>query len=306
MKISSEIISTNLLLLEKAKEDFPLLVNYENSHDISEMYDIKKEAIDFGLGLYIEFIEFIKNMKSKDQEIFYRRKIKNSEFQKILCNNAVDEDAIKSFKSKAAKSFESLINSEKWEILSGNGYKKRSLQKKFYRRWTDNFSGSEAIISNFIIQNQLEIKDEFLNRICKWYWMELPKLDFTIQNEINQTKKLISYLISKLDDSGIDFRRLNFTHLTSQLNDEIKKKILTIDNEEKIKLISNDTILSGFTYGKFYMVLNKQLYASEVGGGSLLMVNVKNDMENKVWVKYSYFETVSNLRNSALDYLLNN
>jgi len=301
MKLSSEIISTNLLLLEKAKTDFPLLVNYENCTDYNEKSSIKQEIQEFGLGLYIEFIDFIKEMESKGQEVFYRRKIKNPEFQEILSKHAYDEDAKKSFKSKAAKSFESLMNSDKWEDLAGN----RSNYRRRRRRWTNNFSGSEAIVSNFIIQNELEVKDEFKYRLCKWYYMNIPQVDFTVQNEINKTKDLISFMVSKMSDSGIDFRRLNFTHLTSQLNDEIRKKILTIDSDEKIRLIPNDVVPIGFTPGKFYTVFGKQLSTEEAGGGNILMVNVRNDADKSVWVKYRYFETVTNLRDTALDFLLN-
>lgn len=301
MKLTSEIISTNLNLLEKAKKDFPLLVSYENCTDYSDKAKLRQEGFEFGLVLYLEFIDFIKEMTSKEQEIFYRRKIKNPEFQDILAKQANDEDAKKSFKSKAAKSFEALMNSDKWEDFSGY----RSNYRRKRRRWSNNFSGSEAIASNYIIQNELEIKDEYINRVCRWYRMKLPQVDFTVQNEINKTKDLISYMVEKMGDSGIDFRRLNFTHLTSQLSDEIGRKILTIDTDEKIKLIANDFVPEGFTPGNLYNVIAKQLSTEDVGGGNILMVNVRNDMDKSVWVKYRYFETVSNLRDSALDFLLN-
>jgi hypothetical protein len=301
MKLTSEIISTNLNLLEKSKKDFPLLVSYENCTDYSDKAKLRQEGLEFGLVLYLEFIDFIKEMTSKEQEIFYRRKIKNPEFQDILAKQANDEDARKSFKSKAAKSFEALMNSDKWEDFSGY----RSNYRRKRRRWSNNFSGSEAIASNYIIQNELEIKDEYINRVCRWYRMKLPQVDFTVQNEINKTKDLISYMVEKMGDSGIDFRRLNFTHLTSQLSDEIRRKILTIDTDEKIKLIANDFVPEGFTPGNLYNVIAKQLSTEDAGGGNILMVNVRNDMDKSVWVKYRYFETVSNLRDSALDFLLN-
>ena len=287
--------------MEKAKKDFPLLVSYENCTDYSDKAKLRQEGFEFGLVLYLEFIDFIKEMTSKEQEIFYRRKIKNPEFQDILAKQANDEDAKKSFKSKAAKSFEALMNSDKWEDFSGY----RSNYRRKRRRWSNNFSGSEAIASNYIIQNELEIKDEYINRVCRWYRMKLPQVDFTVQNEINKTKDLISYMVEKMGDSGIDFRRLNFTHLTSQLSDEIGRKILTIDTDEKIKLIANDFVPEGFTPGNLYNVIAKQLSTEDVGGGNILMVNVRNDMDKSVWVKYRYFETVSNLRDSALDFLLN-
>ena len=287
--------------MEKAKKDFPLLVSYENCTDYSDKAKLRQEGLEFGLVLYLEFIDFIKQMTSKEQEIFYRRKIKNPEFQYILAKQANDEDARKSFKSKAVKSFEALMNSDKWEDFSGY----RSNYRRKRRRWSNNFSGSEAIASNYIIQNELEIKDEYIDRVCRWYRMKLPQVDFTVQNEINKTKDLISYMVEKMGDSGIDFRRLNFTHLTSQLSDEIRRKILTIDTDEKIKLIANDFVPEGFTPGNLYNVIAKQLSTEDAGGGNILMVNVRNDMDKSVWVKYRYFETVSNLRDSALDFLLN-
>jgi len=256
---------------------------------------LKDECLSYGLKPYIEFIDFIIDSKLTGQEIFYRKKIKNKEFQDVLVANAIDEDAKKSFKSKSKKSFEVLVNSKKWEVFTANV----SNRRRTSRRYNNNLRRSDAIISNYIIQNQIEVKDENSFRVNKYYLNQIPVPDLTIKNEINRTKEIIDFIINKLSESGTDFRKVNYDHLTKTLNNELKNRMLTIEPGEKIKCVEISPDSMGLTLNKVYDVLSKHI---DYG---VLKVIINNDNNQSKSYNYRLFETVTNLRNSVLDELLN-
>jgi len=306
MKLTSEIISVNLDRLEKAQKEFPILSEYQKTLELKngpslDQYltnltrTLKDECLSYGLKPYIEFIDFIVDSKLTGQEIFYRKKIKNKEFQDVLVANAIDEDAKKSFKSKSKKSFEVLVNSKKWEVFTANFTNRRRTS----RRYNNNLRRSDAIISNYIIQNQIEVKDENSFRVNKYYLNQIPVPDLTIKNEINRTKEIIDFIINKLSESGTDFRKVNYDHLTKTLNNELKNRMLTIEPGEKIKCVEISPDSTGLTLNKVYDVISKHI---DYG---VLKVIINNDNNQSKSYNYRLFETVTNLRNSALDELLN-
>lgn len=306
MKLTSEIISVNLERLEKAQKEFPILSEYQkilelkNGESLDQYLNnltktLKDECLSYGLKPYIEFIDFIIDSKLTGQEIFYRKKIKNKEFQDVLVANAIDEDAKKSFKSKSKKSFEVLVNSKKWEVFTANVTNRRRIS----RRYNNNLRRSDAIISNYIIQNQIEVKDENSFRVNKYYLNQIPVPDLTIKNEINRTKEIIDFIINKLSESGTDFRKVNYDHLTKTLNNELKNRMLTIEPGEKIKCVEISPDSMGLTLNKVYDVLSKHI---DYG---VLKVIINNDNNQSKSYNYRLFETVTNLRNSVLDELLN-
>jgi hypothetical protein len=306
MKLTSEVISINLDRLEKAQKEFPILSEYQKTLELKngaslDQYltnltrTLKDECLSYGLKPYIEFIDFIVDSKLTGQEIFYRKKIKNKEFQDVLVANAIDEDAKKSFKSKSKKSFEVLVNSKKWEVFTANVTNRRRTS----RRYNNNLRRSDAIISNYIIQNQIEVKDENSFRVNKYYLNQIPVPDLTIKNEINRTKEIIDFIINKLSESGTDFRKVNYDHLTKTLNNELKNRMLTIEPGEKIKCVEISPDSTGLTLNKVYDVLSKNI---DYG---VLKVIINNDNNQSKSYNYRLFETVTNLRNSALDELLN-
>jgi hypothetical protein len=306
MKLTSEVISVNLDRLEKAQKEFTILSEYQKTLELKngpslDQYltnltrTLKDECLSYGLKPYIEFIDFIVDSKLTGQEIFYRKKIKNKEFQDVLVSNAIDEDAKKSFKSKSKKSFEVLVNSKKWEVFTANVTNRR----RSSRRYNNNLRRSDAIISNYIIQNQIEVKDENSSRVNRYYLNQIPVPDLTIKNEINRTKEIIDFIINKLSESGTDFRKVNYDHLTKTLNNELKNRMLTIEPGEKIKCVEISPDSTGLTLNKVYDVLSKNI---DYG---VLKVIINNDNNQSKSYNYRLFETVTNLRNSALDELLN-
>lgn len=290
MVLKSEVIQLNLEKLEKAKRDFTILNDYANSNDDQKLKNIWAEARPYGLISYLSFIDFIRYANKNDQQPFYSKKIKISEFKETLVKCAIDPSVKKILKSKGKTSFAKLINSPRWEFYSGNKRKRGGV------RCQDNFIFSSAIIANFCIQNEIDIQEP--NRISEYYTRILSDIDVSLKKEIDLTIDIIDFMIDNLSKSGYDFRRLNVDHISKFITDEFRKKLLSIESGEAVKMIEETDYYGGLTLGKTYKVLDK-----EINSGRLNVV-LENDVQLRRSYPYRIFETISNLRNSALDDLL--
>ena len=291
MIIKSEIIQNNLDRLEQAKKDFSLLNDYASTDDHNILKHLWDEGRSYGFLSYMNFIDFIRHCGKLNQEVFYKNKIKIPEFKEVMIKNATDVKVKSLLKSKGKVSFQKFINSPKWDLYSG------TRRRRGGYRYHDNFVSSAAIIANFCIQNEIEIEDQ--SRICEYYRNNLADLDPSLKKELEMTNDLLGYMINSFSNSDYDFRKLNIDHITKFMGEELKKKLLNIDKGESVKLIENADYYGGITLGKVYEVKDKELHSGR------LQVVIDNDNGYRRSYPYRLFETVSNLRNSALDDLLN-
>jgi hypothetical protein len=314
MKITSEIIQLNLIKLEKAFQLFPILIEYKNLTDKKNglihtglMYspaynqtedslrNVRDEAKTYKLNIYLDFIDFILNTKRFDQEVFYKKKIKNLDLQNILIKFSIDEDAKKVFRNKTKASFQKFINSPRWLTLSGENYTRRSK-----KRFNDNMYRSSAMIANYCIQNEIEIDNENIGRVKNWYTKLLSDPDLSISKEVERTKSIIDFVIEKLNEGESDFRKVNLDHLSLTLKNELRKRILSLQNGDRIKCINViSENLDELTLNKVYEVVS-----SSLDNGSL-KVEIKNDCNKNKFYYFRDFETISVLRDSFIDELLN-
>ena len=290
MILKSEVIQLNLSKLEQAKQDFTILNDYANTDDSQILRKLWDDARPYGLMSYLNFIDFIRYATKNNQQIFYTKKIHLSEFKEILVKGAIDPSVKKILKSKGKISFAKLINSPKWEFYSGNKRKRGGV------RCQDNFLFSSAMIANFCIQNEIDIQET--SRISEFYTRILPDIDVSLKREIDLTVDIIDFMIDNLSKSGYDFRRLNVEHISKFITDEFRKKLLSIESGEAVKMIEETDYYGGLTIGQTYKVLDK-----EISSGRLNVV-IENDVKLRRSYPYRIFETITNLRNSALDDLL--
>lgn len=290
MIIKSEIIQNNLDRLEQSKKDFSLLNDYASTDDHIVLKHLWDEGRAYGLLSYMNFIDFIRHTKKLNQEVFYKTKIKIPHFKEILIQNATDPTVKKVLKSKGKVSFAKFINSPKWELYSGHRRRRGGV------RYNDNFVASAAIIANFCIQNEIEVED--YTRICEYYRTNLSDLDPSLKKELQLTKNMIDYMVESLSESNYDFRRLNVEHISKFITEELKKKLISIEKGESVKLIEDADYYGSLTLGKVYEVIDKEITSGR------LQVIIKNDLDFSRSYPYRLFETVSNLRNSVLDDLL--
>lgn len=290
MIIKSEIIQVNLDRLEKAKKDFSVLEDYASTNNDVVLRHLWDEGRAYGLLSYMNFIDFIKNSNKLGQEIFYSKKIKIKDFQDALVKYATDDTVKKILKSKNKATFTKLINSPRWDLYSGN------ISRRGRVRYHDNFTPATAIIANFCIQNEIDVLDQ--SRISEHYRKLLPEIDLTLKKELELTKDLLDYMVKSFSNSDSDFKRLNVDHVTKFMGEELKKKLLNIERGESVKLMEDASYYGGLTLGKVYDVKDKEIHSGR------LNVIIENDGGYKRSYPYRLFETVSNLRNSALDDLL--
>lgn len=313
MKVTSEIIQHNLLTLEQAMKVFPVLKDYSEAASVKtklwiksllgdeywknedRMRVLRDEIRTYKLNVYLDFIDFIEDCKKNNQEVFYRNKIKNTELQRILILNAIDEDAKNCFKSKTKATFTKFINSKKWDLLSGNSRSYRTRTK----RYSDNLSKSSAIIANYCIQNEIDLKDENLGRIKHWFTKQLPEPDLSISIEIERTSSIIEFIVSKLSQNESDFRKINIDYLTTSIKNELSKRILSLNKLEKIRCIElTQEQSSELTKDKIYEVKDTRIESG------VLKVEISNDKGNNKFYFYRNFETVSNLRDNFINSIL--
>jgi hypothetical protein len=314
MKLTSEIIQLNLIKLEKSIKLFPILEEYKNLNQKKNDFiangilytaaynqnedlirNVRDEARTYKLHIYLDFIDFILNTQRFEQEVFYKKKIKNLDLQNILLKFSIDEDAKKVFRNKTKASFQKFINSPRWLTLSGENPNRRGK-----KRYGDNLFRSSAIIANYCIQNEIEIDDRNIGRVKNWYTKLLSDPDLSISKEVQRTKSIIDFVVEKLSEGDSDFRKVNLEHLSLTLKNELRKRILSIQNGDRVKCISvNSENLEELTLNNVYEVLS-----SSLDGGSL-KIEIKNDFAKNKFYYFRDFETISVLRDSFIDDILN-
>lgn len=290
MKITSEIIQNNLEKLELLKNEFKILSDYEKETDNIKLSQLYSQGRVYGLTNYMVFIDFIRNTKQQGQQVFYSKKITIKDFKETLVSKATDLKVKSILKSKGKKSFEKFINSTRWDLYSGNKRRRGGY------RYNDNFVYSTAIIANFCIQNELEIEDH--SRISEWYTKNILDIDNSVKKEIDLTNQVIDFMFSSLESQNYDFRRINVENLKYFLSNEIERRMKEISEGESVKLIDSVDYYSALSPNKIYNVISKDISSGR------LTVSIKNDLGFTRSYPYRIFETITNLRNSALDELL--
>jgi hypothetical protein len=292
MKLTSEIIQNNLDKLELMKKEFKILDDYEKESNQDRLSSLYSEGRNYGLSNYMMFIDFIRQAEKLNQQVFYNKKIKLKEFQDVIVDNAIDTSVKNLLKSKGRVSFTKLINSQRWELYSGN------VRRRGGVRYHDNFVSSAAIIANFCIQNEIEVLN--LSRISEWYKTPLQAIDLSIKKEIELTNDLVGFMFDSLSKQNYDFRKINVENISKFIYIEIKRKMTEIESGESVKLVEGADYYSALSFGKVYTVKSKDINSGR------LNVTIENDLGFNRSYPYRIFETVTNLRNSALDELLNN
>lgn len=293
MKITSEIILSNLDKLESARKRYKILDDYYIEKDNEKLKRLYSVGRSFGFLSYLTFIDYIRQTNSRNQQVFYNKKIKIKEFKEGLVNCAIDQTVKKVLQSKGKLSFEKLLNSPKWDIYAGNrNYNRRRRGV----RYQDNFVFASSLIANFCIQNELEVTDT--TRISSWYTQHLHIIDPSIHHEIEITTSLVDSLYQNLTDQGCDFKKINLDNIISNIQFEIESRMTRIEKGECVKLVEGSDYYPSLTTNKVYIVKGKKV------SGGRLQVEIENDNGYTREYPYRIFETVTNLRDSAIDSLL--
>jgi hypothetical protein len=106
-------------------------------------------------------------------------------------------------------------------------------------------------------------------------------------------------MFQQINDQNYDFRRINVENITKLIQNKIEQKMKEIEEGESVKLVEKTDFYSALTLNKKYTVKSKDISSGR------LTVTIENDLGFSRSYPYRIFETITNLRNSALDELLN-
>jgi len=304
--ISYDVINRNLNKLDEAIKVFPnILGRYQklskliisngdlsplNGNLIFEKNKISSLASKIGLEPYINFIDWISRLGS--QKIVYTHEIPFDTLKSRLIDGCEDEEVKSVLSKKTKKGFASFLNSRQYHVYCGDYWTGRRGNRKRFKR---NFSKNELLIVNYVIQNEITLNDH--DSIIFYYKNELPNFESEINTELDITNDIVKSLLRKIKSIKYDFRKLNFNLLKSEIETKIRNRMLSVEEGEKIKCIEEQT---GLTLYKIYDV-----HAYEIGINGNLLVTISNDNNQRKKYNYRLFESVSKLRETNIDNILN-
>jgi hypothetical protein len=283
------IIDKNIEKLEFACKSFPeILGRYRKSTCSEERNRLSGTAGRLGLSPYINFIKWLE--ERKDQIIKYNFEISFDTVKSAVIEGLVDPEPKRYLEKKTKRGFVSFLSSPIFNSYN-NGTKGRRGGRRFYG---SNFAKSDCILSNYIIQNNLE---KCIDVVSYYYKRELPEFETTSQDELDITRDIIKSLVRKLNTIKYDFRKLNFNILQSEVTAKVKEMMMQVSPGEQLKCLESSP---GLTLGKIYKV-----DSYEISSNGNLIVFLINDLGTRTSYNYRLFESLTNHRENHINELLN-
>jgi len=283
-----DIIKKNLEKLDNAIKTFPdILGKYQKSRDP----EIRSLANKVGLMNYINFIDWIEKLASTGQSVIINHEIQFKDLKETLANNCIDDSVRDFIKKKTKRGLVTFLNSELYNKYNG-GRRGRGRRGTWY---SPNFSKSEAILANWMMQNNLENSNYVFS---SYYTSEISNFESELNTELAITQDITKSLIKKINTIKYDFRKINFNLLKSEIEAKIKQKIMSVSQGEQIKCI--EASQPGLTLYKIYNVVSY-----EITSNGNLSVSIKDDNDITRWYSYRLFECITNVRDNNINDILN-
>ncbi len=316
MKLNYELIKKNLETYKEAKESFPILSEYEQGQ---VSYSIMSKL---GLGEFANFSTFVNSSFKMGFNPIMKgvnwRRLKpmlvegtsNPRFKKFLSNrtqrqfNEILNDG---------PTFDRFING-RWISKPGISRRGRKTHGRRSHEHIESFRSHIVPILNYIIENNIEVYsdskdhkeyyDYFKNQpaiqsfIC---WYLYKELDFSNvpKREIDLTRKLLDSLVQIVDESKIDFRKLNSDYIINTISEKIVKSMRVVEGT-RLKCLNDYNDNYGnkcLTKDEYY-----EVRASSMQDGYVTIL-IYGDNKRSNWYKYSYFEDIQSHRDDLLSSL---
>jgi hypothetical protein len=313
MKFTYDIIKSNIEVYREAKENFPIISQYEEEsmsqtnfsrlgfRQFGDFYGLIKNAADLGFDLIME------NMTWRKLKLILIENTENERFRNFIKNRTQRQfDEI----LKTGVVYDRLLNG-RWVTKPGLSRRGR---RTYGRRAHEKFDGLQKCIvpiMNYIIQNDIDVYnnsdgyfESFIDQlttknITKWYHKEKLDYDKLPKREIDITIKFVNNLIGSLHDANIDFRKLNVEYLINSVSENIKN-LMIVPKGTRLKCINS-------MYSGSNSILTKDSYyivrKSNIDIGGYVIVEVVDDLNTIRWCNYSNFEDVAINRNELLNEL---
>lgn len=164
---------------------------------------------------------------------------------------------------------------------------------------------------NWIISNEIETiendsktfqsfssQDVYSHKL-KWYKYSILKIDTLPMKEIGVTSNLLNSLVNFIQESEIDFRKLNSDFIVETIQNKVRKLMNVPTGTTIVSLVDlkNDYGRQVLTKGKNYTVIN-----STINYG-FIKVYIQDDVSIGSYYDYKLFEDISLQRDMLLQQL---
>lgn len=224
MKLNYILIEKNISIYEDAKSKFPVISQWEKSEVSTHVMN------QLGLNDFMAFSNLRAGIKLKGQELIMPN-MTWFKLKPILVSLTKSPRLAKLISNKTQPEFKRILMDEEVfdRLLNGRWVSKPKQGKRrmtYGRRADECVDGLNlAIIPliNYIIQNDIEVYDKIRFQsiiVSQFSWFTSKELSFeNVPNrEISVTNKLLDSFINVINESKIDFRKLNVDYITSSIS----------------------------------------------------------------------------------------
>ena len=318
MKFNYEIIKKNLEIYNEAKSLLPILSEYEKG-EVSQ-YAIR----NIGLRDFSDFSDFLKQLSNKGFSPVMNcnwRQLKplliehtrTPRLKKLIGNKTQNQ-----FNSilKDGETFDRFLNG-RWVTKPGYSNKGRRTYGRRGDECIESFSTCIVPIINYLIQSDGEVYDgsgsiifdSFVNQSrishsLRWYTSKVLDLNVVPKREIDVTRKLLNSFVQIMEDSKIDFRKLNSDYITVAISEKIKNS-MSVPVGTMLKCIKSHQFTQiGNPNAQFSIEENKsyEVKSSNISNG-FVRVLVRTESGRDDWFDYSNFEDMAFHRDDLLSQL---
>ena len=317
MKFNYEIIKKNLEIYNEAKSILPILSEYERG-EINQ-YSIR----NIGLKDFAEFSDFLKILSNKGFTPVMNcnwRQLKplliehtrTPRLKKLIGNKTQNQ-----FNTilKDGETFDRFLNG-RW--VTKPGYNRRG-NRTYGRRSNEcieSFTNCIVPIINYLIQTDGEVYDNsgsvifdsFLNQnrlynTLRWYTDKVLDLSVVPKREIDVTRKLLNSFVQIMEETKIDFRKLNSDYISAAISEKIRNSMI-VPNGTMLKCIKSHQYTQIGQPLQFSIEENKsyEVKSSNISNG-FVRVLVRTESGRDDWFDYSNFEDMAFHRDDLLSQL---
>jgi len=309
MKLNYELIKKNLATYTEAKELFPVISDYERGEvSIHVMRNL-------GLQEFGEFYDFLKKGNPIEEGMNWRK------LKPIIVEKTPNVRLKKFFMNRTQRQFnEILMDGPQFDrLLNGRWVSKPTLKTSgrmsYGRRGDECIEGLKTCIVpmlNYIIQNNIDVYEDSKEYIYKkfvgqesiyysvrWYTTMELKFDSVPKREIDVTRKLLNTFVEIMEETKIDFRKLNSEYIISSISNKIKSSM-------NVPVGTMLKCLKDVSYGnKISLVANNsyEVKSSSLNSNGYLQVYITDELNRSNYFPYSYFEDMAFHRDDLLNSL---
>jgi hypothetical protein len=312
MKLNYDLIKKNLATYAEAKELFPIISEYERGEVGSNVMR------NIGLQYFAEFWDF---MRYNDK---FNPVIEGMTWRKLkpIVAEKTNNDRLKKFfMNRTQRQFnEILMDGPQFDrLLNGRWVSKPALTRRgrmsYGRRGSESIGGLKSCIIpllNYIIQNNVDVYEDskeyfyekFVNQSqlfssIRWYTVQELNFDSVPKREIDITRKLLGSFVEIMEETKIDFRKLNSEYIISSISNRIKNS-MSVPAGTMLKCLKD------ITYGsKISLIANKsyEVRSSSLNSNGYLQVYITDELNRSNYFPYSHFEDMAFHRDDLLSSL---